>query len=977
MENTHASSTASRVPHRSSRRPLLRPHSGAQRAAGPRKRSTTPVANRRSASPGEPPFQGDGKESGRHRPPFLPPTGSDVQRDRHCGPPTHRARFPYTGAFLLAALLCACALADPIIIEPAIDARGTVNQARELDLTRLSPAELARAAATLSTRLNGPALTFRTAFTDQRRLLLRVTRASVGGATLQVTVGPLQYQLLWPPAPATHVVDRELFVPIPAGEQTITVAAPAGTVIITRYSFVPDDGSADSPEVQPLPSGTGNQWRSPSAAFRKEMPPMQLPVVPPGLNPTVNAPGWPYNLSPHDTGMIVEDVWPALLFGPECVEEMRRKIEALPWAKAAFEQMRTEAEAVLVTEPVQPIEPVGWRHDFYSRATGEHLVYDPASPGAFLDPLSGLYEMDPAQHKAWVLFTHERTHRLMRSLGFLYALTGDERYARWVADGMRRAVEMFCHRELREGNNTEALYFQPLYDAPALIMLCDAYSLTRKSAAYTEDDHRAILQGIFEEGIPYQIKFLDKTGVHNMTCYVAAALARVGLEFDRKDWLERGLYAEKCGLRDLVLNGAPAGPDGEADGFWYEGTMFYHHYSLLPLITLFEIDRRVGGKVASDSEVRGRLEQMFAAPVELADQSLRLPTLGDLGAPKVMSVPLYRHLYEYAAGRLNPERFGPTLAAIYAHGIPRNSLAALAYGPDTLPGPRFPAGDTLMPRPGFGVLRRNTAEGPWYLLFKSGPHGAGHDHPDKLEFALNALGQIISPDPGTAGYALKDIHPFYRSTFSHNTLFVDERDQATVKDASLTWRPDADPAYARGVVRDAYPGVTLTRHLWFVPPYVVIVDRCSSDTEHRYGWLFHAYGSLTGRLTDVGPDLSFPAPGLLERYLTGVRKGCTSGFLDATWRVTEGVGRTQSLWLRLLATSDGPFEATLGRVPGNPIPDDFGLTMLRAAGTTRHFFTVLEVFTGAPHVALMAPEGDGVAVTLADGTVRHFTPAAP
>jgi hypothetical protein len=878
---------------------------------------------------------------------------------------------------MVAILLSASAFGDPITLEPRIDSRGIINQACELDITRLSPGDLAQAATTLSTRLNGPALTFHTAFPEQRRLVLRVTRASVGGATLQVTVGPLQYQLIWPPASATHVVDRDLFVPIPPGEQTITVAAAAGTVVVTRYTFAPDAGADASAEVQPLPSGTGNRWQPPAAATKKEMLPMPIPVVPAGLSPTANAPGWPYNLSPHDTGMIIEDVWPALLFGPECVEEMRRKIAAVPWAKAAFEQMKAEAEAVLTTEPVQPIEPVGWRHDFYSRDTGEHLVYDPASPDAFLDPLTGQYENDAAQHKAWVLFTHERTHRLMRSLGFLYALTGDERYARWVADGMRRAVEMFRHRELREGNNTEALYFQPLYDAPALIMLCDAYSLTRKSTAYTEDDHRAILQGIFEEGIPYQIKFLDKTGVHNMTCYVAAALARVGLEFDRKDWLERGLYADKCGLRDLVLNGAPAGPDGKADGFWYEGTMFYHHYSLLPLITLFEIDRRVGGRVSSDPEVRARLEEMFAAPVALADQSLRLPTVGDLGAPKVMSVPAYRHLYEYAAGRLNPGRFGPTLAAAYAHGIPRNSLAALAYGPDTLPAPQFPDGDTIMPRPGFGVLRRSTPEGPWYLLFKSGPHGAGHDHPDKLEFALNALGQIISPDLGTAGYALNAIHPFYRSTFSHNTLFVDGKNQATVKDASLTWRPDADPAYACGVVRDAYPGVTLTRHLWFAPPYLVIADECSSDAEHRYGWLFHAYGSLTGRLTAAAPDLAFPVPEPLAPYLTGVQRGCTSGSLDATWRVTEGVGRTQSLWLRLLATSDGPFEATLGRVPGNPMPDDFGLTMLRAAGTTRRFFTVLEVFTGAPHVVSVAPEAPGVAVTLSDGTVHRFAPPAP
>jgi len=35
--------------------------------------------------------------------------------------------------------------------------------------------------------------------------------------------------------------------------------------------------------------------------------------------------GWPYSPSPHDTGLLIEDVYPCLFFGVEAVDEVERK----------------------------------------------------------------------------------------------------------------------------------------------------------------------------------------------------------------------------------------------------------------------------------------------------------------------------------------------------------------------------------------------------------------------------------------------------------------------------------------------------------------------------------------------------------------------------------------------------------------------------------------------------------------------------
>ncbi len=853
-----------------------------------------------------------------------------------------------------------------MVFEPRIDQVGRASEVFEFNLTADAPEVLARQAERASVRVGygTPPLVFRADCPRPAVLALHIARVSRGGAKLVVSVEDRAYGLTWPPADHTHIVGTAYFVVLPPGPTAATVAVPSGVVVLDRYTLYPTDQQVSGEVMTPMPSGEDNEWTAPSGS-EEAAAPGRLRRQVAGLDPTAGALGWPYTLSPHDSGMVLEDCWPTIYFGAERVPEMRRKISSLPWARAAFEQMKREAEQVLAAEPVQPIEPVGWRHDFYSRRSGEHLVYDPASPDRFLDPWTGGFEDLPAQHRAWVLFTHERTHRLMRSLGFLYALTGDERYAAWVAEGLRRAVEMFRHRELRSEERTGALYFQPLYDAPALIMLCDSYVLTRDSKAYSAEDHEAIRTGIFEEGMPYQVRFLDGSGVHNMSCFVAAALATAGEHFGRREWVDRALRDEGNSLGPLLKRGVPGEGDEEPDGFWFEGTMFYHYYSLCPLITMYETDRRLGGDASKDPGVRRRLEAMLAAPASVADQSLRLPTVGDLGAPRVMSLPLYRHVYEYAAGQMDTGRFGPLLAAVYATGVPRNSLTALAFGPDELPEPRFPSGSALLERRGIGVLR---GADDWYLLFKAGPHGAGHDHPDKLEIVLNARGRILAPDLGTAGYALSDIHTYYRSTFSHNTLFVDEADQKPVHDASLVWRPEAAPGYAHGTVRDAYEGVTLDRRVWFDPPYVVVADTCSSAEEHRYGWVFHAYGSLHGEVSRALEDLGLPPVGPLHRYLTGVRTACTDGVLDATWRVEQGV------YLRLLATSDGPFEAMLGRTPGNPMPDDQGAVVLRAPGTQRRFRAVLEVHSASPSVSSLAPDGEGLIVTLADGSRRVYGP---
>ncbi len=599
---------------------------------------------------------------------------------------------------------------------------------------------------------------------------------------------------------------------------------------------------------------------------------------------------------------------------------------------------------MLQRPPELPLERIGWRHEFYSHSSAEHLLHDPAEPRLYLDPWDNSRHHSPRQRAAWVLLQYERTYRTMRSLAALYALTGNERCARWVADCLLQTLELFRRPELRQGNHDEALYFSPLYDAQMLMHLAAAYEMTRDSGAVREADREALEREVFEQGIQYQLRAFEKMGVHNIACYVCAAIGQVGYLLGKRDWIELAHTGGGRGFAEQVLHGVPVDEAGRLDGFWWEGTMFYHFYALAPLISLLELARGHGADLAADPEVKRRFHALFEAPVQLCDQELRLPTVGDLGAPKVARLPLYRHLYEYAAAHVDPARYGPVLAALLAGGAPRAWVTALAFGPDELPPPGGrPTGTTVLPRVGLVAFRGRHEDADHYVLFKCGPHGGGHDHNDKLEFVLHARGQVLAPDLGTAGYALNEIHPYYRSTLAHNTIIVDDEMQAQVKQASLDFDPGPPPR-ARGTIKDAYEGVTLTREVTFAPPYLRVEDVCHSNDPHTYSWVFHAYGTMVARPSREEVEVStkpLPREGVWKHLQNREMRG-TQGLTIVEWRLAA------DLWLRLLISSDGPYDCLTGRTPGQPMPDTLGTVIIRAGGTGRRFHAAFEVHTGTP-----------------------------
>ncbi|MCZ7643895.1 MAG: heparinase II/III-family protein [Planctomycetota bacterium] len=699
--------------------------------------------------------------------------------------------------------------------------------------------------------------------------------------------------------------------------------------------------------------------------------------------------GWPNVLDADSRGTAIEDVFPSLYIGAERAGEMARKARELPWAARAVARWRAEAEQALKEEPRFSRAPTAGRCNMMGKGSGLNLGFDPAQPERTYIPATGEWrELDAEERKGWGILQHERTRRLMTSLGFLYRLTGDERYSRWVWSGLRNSVaDLYAPERLPDvGESREKKYtlvYGGLYEAQAQLQLLQAFELVDGAPGSSDEVREGVRTHCFQAAAAMLSRWLNVMIVHNMSCWADAALARLGKHLNEPKYVEQALTGERAGLRLLLTRGAPRDErTGKPDGFWFETAAFYHFYALIPIVGLMELGEAEG---MLDADLRERFAALFEGPWKLADPELRMLTVGDRASPGRLSLTQFRHAYEYAAGRLDPERYGPLLALLYERcGASRDSLAALAFGPDELPAPaRLEHASVPLPAARMAAFRGQTGFGPmnlWFLGGEDNQPGQGHHHHDKLSVSVSACGEPLSWDMGLPGACDTDWAQFLNGVLSHNTLMLDEIDQGPMKSLAFESGLDAPVPWARAVVEgdrtgyrqslwkvclrrgDAvqegvYDGAKLERTVYFRAPLAAFSDRVEAPAERRAGFVFHARGELLVAADEApgSKPLDLPAPRETGAWRLFVqrRKAEPLRHVEADWRIQA------NLWLRLCATCDAPFEAHWGRTPGNPSTWDRGTLLLRAAGASRRFGAVLEIHRGTPSVKRAELDSNG------------------
>jgi hypothetical protein len=221
-----------------------------------------------------------------------------------------------------------------------------------------------------------------------------------------------------------------------------------------------------------------------------------------------------------------------------------------------------------------------------------------------------------------------------------------------------------------------------------------------------------------------------------------------------------------------------------ADGGDCEASTGYHVLVAQMFLHSLVVQQRSGCMIAPEFE--GRLQQMFEWISPLADDSWKLPHLGDCdnGRVELLSDDIAQTMLSAA------ERHSLHVGCLYGLAsyllhLPTGGEAedAVWFGLTT----DAPTGEaeqkpvTIMPDSGIAVLRSGEAS----VIFSAMPNGlrgkGSHTHCDKLSIVFRLGPEEVFCDGGSRCYTRSaELRNLDRSTGAHNTLVVDGADQNMV-----------------------------------------------------------------------------------------------------------------------------------------------------------------------------------------------------
>lgn len=254
----------------------------------------------------------------------------------------------------------------------------------------------------------------------------------------------------------------------------------------------------------------------------------------------------------------------------------------------------------------------------------------------------------------------------------------------------------------------------------------------------------------------------------------------------------------------------------------------------------------------------GGLEQAFgytAQVVDLAGLITRLLAHTGAGTPDRLRAAWLRGCRFLSAFATEPT----TLPAVgdWDSGNALSPLLRLSWGQESPPVRRL----VTYPQSGYSWFRDDRAPRR-EVLFDHGPLGMapnfGHGHADALSVLVRMAGRPLLIDPGTFSYVDPDFRPYFRGTAAHNTVCVDDQDQATPV-SPFQWTA---PYSARRLMaeedklgvrllagHDGYRrlGVVHWRavHILSVPRLIVVWDRLRLSGKHVLSLSWHVAGTVT------------------------------------------------------------------------------------------------------------------------------------
>ncbi|NQT83113.1 heparinase II/III family protein [bacterium] len=618
------------------------------------------------------------------------------------------------------------------------------------------------------------------------------------------------------------------------------------------------------------------------------------------------------------------------------IKTARKRIVNYDWARRSYDSIERSARTWLNKRLDFPEGPTGWYHDYFCPEHGFFLRYNEQKPHEHYCPAGEHYVRGEKLDAYWRAITLRRIVDGARDLATVYAIERDRKFAR--AAGKMLLPFADYYGKYVQGRKPPRLMWQTLDEATYILHAVAAYELIYDSEVLSEEHRRRIEEKWLKPTAEF-IKSQTRV-IHNIHCWQNSAVLCIGLVLGDKSLVDFAIENPRSGFRRQMAEGVLD------DGLWRECSFGYHFYTISALENTIIPAMNNGIDISAELATA---RKMFMAPILCADGQFELPSPND-GRGGVLT----RHTRAYELAYFlfpDEEKFGGLLRRAYGASTTRRSgRDILFYGAEKLPKKALQPerASVNLTDSGLGILRSSRGRDSTYIAMDYGPHGGGHGHPDKLNVILSGLGQMFSPDLGSAGYGLKVHRSWYKQSLSHNVVVVDRKSQKASAGKLVDFRGTGDVKWVSARADEAYPGVRWQRTVFLCDDgYAVIADSLQSEKEHLFDWVYHCLGELdvAGVKMEVMSRERFGA-GAGYDVPKDVRAGSTRKEVVATWQLD----RTRRVLLRIPPVG-GTNEVISAIAPGNPSMIEMPMIVQRKKQKTADFWAVIEPVKGKSRIS--------------------------
>jgi hypothetical protein len=588
------------------------------------------------------------------------------------------------------------------------------------------------------------------------------------------------------------------------------------------------------------------------------------------------------------------------------------------------------ADALLAAPPALPDGYGSWT--FYYACPDDGTTLRPITPDEHACPKCDRHFSDERTVAAYRGRMHRKLETAALALGWAYAYSHDTRYAaavRRILVHLADQYETYPWRLDRWGRRGwfaplgGRRYVQSLDEAVGVIDLAKAYDLTRDAAVWTADDRTHVERDFFRATADSLQTFNQDINNHQ-TWYNAGLMAIASVLGDAK--LVDRVLTMQGGFYDQLQRSL-----GD-DGLWYEGSMAYQNYALQAMVAIVEAGRRLDLPLHEAP----RFKTLLASSLRVAYPDGTYPAINDSDPNSFRS---FAWSYEWAWRTYGDRRFAQ--AAAWGNS---KELAEL-LGPEAKPESPFETKSINLADVGWVVLRAGSGPEQACVFFDYGQHGEGHGHYDKLNITLFAQEREWLFDVGRIGYSHKEYKTWVKHTVAHNTVVVDERDQAATTGKLLWFHCDEEGAACAAECTTAYSGLTLRRNLRLTSRLLVDVFDVQAAEPHQLDWLMHAKCDAIESVGD-GPAEPSAALGRGEGYAHLIEAQRWPAQTSSSWNLRAGDRR-----LRVWCIGDAADEPATAVGIGQRVDEKAPTLLRRRSSSTRaRFVTVYDLAGDGPTV---------------------------